>query len=127
MLEPLPKAERVPSEEAALGGHCPVALVEGKTLMRGSPELQYRYQGVVYQLASPSAAAKFAQQPGVYVPPFSVFDPVAFSETRERTTGSLGVFTLYQGKPWFFLNTDNKNKFLLRPDPYVKTALAAGN
>jgi YHS domain-containing protein len=126
-LTPLPKAKRVPAEDVALGGHCPVALVEGKRLMRGSPELQYRYQGVVYQLASAAAASKFAREPALYVPPFSVFDPVAFSETRERTTGSLSVFTLHQGKPWFFLNVENRNKFLSQPEPYVQTALASGN
>ncbi|MEM9727330.1 MAG: DUF1223 domain-containing protein [Myxococcota bacterium] len=123
-LEPLPKSERVPLSQVALGGHCPVAIVEAGQLVKGSANLQYRYQGNVYQVMSKSAGAKFASQPARYVPPFSTFDPVVFSESQQRTTGSLNVFTLHQGKPWFFLNTDNKNKFLLRPDPYVQNALA---
>ena len=123
-LKPLPPSERVPESEVALGGHCPVALVEGGQLLKGSPSLQYRYQGVVYQVMSPAAGAKFASQPAKYVPPFSTFDPVIFTETKERTTGSLNVFTLHKGKPWFFLNTDKKNRFLLRPDPYIQSALA---
>ncbi|MEM8609356.1 MAG: DUF1223 domain-containing protein [Myxococcota bacterium] len=123
-LEPLPKSERVPLSQVALGGHCPVAIVETEQLVKGSANLQYRYQGNVYQVMSKSAGAKFASQPARYVPPFSTFDPVVFSESQQRTTGSLNVFTLHQGKPWFFLNTDNKNKFLLRPDPYVQNALA---
>lgn len=123
-LRPLPESERVPRDEVALGGHCPVAIVESGRLVKGSSNLQYRYQGAVYQVMNNAAGAKFASQPARYVPPFSTFDPVVFSETQQRTTGSLNVFTLHQGKPWFFLNTDNKNKFLLRPDPYVQNALA---
>lgn len=123
-LQPLPKAERVPVSEVALGGYCPVALVEGARLVKGSPTLQYRHQGAVYQMTNQAAAAKFASRPASYVPPFSVFDPVVYSESRERTTGSLNVFTLHEGRPWFFLNTDNMNKFLLRPDPYIQNALS---
>lgn len=124
VLQPLPESERVPQDQVALGGHCPVAIVETGQLLQGSSNLQYKYEGNVYQVMSKSAGAKFARQPARYVPPFSTFDPVVFSETQQRTTGSLNVFTLHQGKPWFFLNTDNKNKFLLRPDPYVQNALA---
>lgn len=122
-LKPLPEAERVSQKQVALGGYCPVALVEAGRLVKGFPSLQYRYQGAIYQMTNPAAAAKFASQPARYVPPFATFDPVRYSENREKTTGSLNVFTLHQGRPWFFLNTDNKNKFLLGPDPYVQTAL----
>ncbi|MGB5810750.1 MAG: DUF1223 domain-containing protein [Polyangiales bacterium] len=124
VLEPLPRSERVAESDTALGGHCPVAIVESGRLVQGSPSLQYRYQGVVYQMTNKAAASKFAGQPSRYVPPFSTFDPVAFSESRQRTTGTLSIFTIHDGKPWFFLNSDNKNKFLLRPDPYVQNALA---
>ncbi|MEM7134964.1 MAG: DUF1223 domain-containing protein [Myxococcota bacterium] len=122
-LQPLPESERVPVSQTALGGHCPVALVEGGQLLAGSPSLQYKFEGQVYQLMSPSAGAKFARQPSRYVPPFSTYDPVIFSDSQQKTTGALNVFTLHQGKAWFFLNTDNKNKFLMRPDPYVQNAL----
>ena len=122
-LKPLGQAERVPADQVALGGHCPVALSEGAGLVPGSPELQYRYQGVVYQVANQAAGSKFASQPARYVPTFSSFHPIVRSETREKTTDSLGVFAVQQGsRPWFFLNTDGKNKSLLRRDPEVPSS-----
>ena len=123
-VEVLPEDERVPKDRVALDGHCPVALIEAGRLVRGSPTLQYRYQGVVYQMTNAAAAAKFARQPARYVPPFSTFDPVRYSETREKTTGALDVFTLHEGRPWFFLNAENKARFLKSPEPFVRRALA---
>ena len=123
-VRPLRAYERVGPEQLAFGGNCPVALVDSGKLIPGSPALQYLYQGVVYQLGSPAAAAKFASQPGRYSVPTSPFDPVSASETRERTTGSLNVFSLYDRKSWFFLNTDRNRTSLLRPDPYPQSALA---
>ena len=92
-----------PTQHVALGGHCPVSLVESGKLVQGLPSLQYRYQGLVYQMASPSAASKFVKQPSLYVPPFSTYDPVKLSETGLEQPGSLPIFALHQRKPWFFL------------------------
>lgn len=123
-VRPLRAYERVDPERVALGGNCPVALVDSGKLVPGSPALQYLYRGVVYQLGSAAAATRFASQPARYSLPTSPFDPVAASETRERTTESLNVFSLYDRKSWFFLNTDRNRTSLLRPDPYPQSALA---
>ena len=123
-LKMLPPPERVPLEQVALGGHCPVTLAETGSLVPGSPNLQYRYQGCVYQLSNLQAATKFARQPARYVSSLSTFDPWVHSETRQRTTGALHVFSVYDRRPWFFLNTDNKKRSLFRPDPYVQGAFA---
>ena len=113
-----------PTQHVALGGYCPVSLVESGKLVQGLPSFQYRYQGLVYQMASPSAASKFAQQPSLYVPPFPTYDPVKVSETGLEQPGSLPIFALHQGKPWFFLDDNNRKKFLRTPDPYPQKARA---
>jgi hypothetical protein len=91
------------TQRVALGGYCPVSLVESGKLVQGLPSLQYRYQGLVYQMASPSAASKFVTQPSLYVPAFPTYDPVELSETGLEQPGSLPIFALHRGKPWFFL------------------------
>jgi YHS domain-containing protein len=108
----------------ALGGYCPVALVEKGKLVTGDPALTLQYQGQAYQLSSPAAKKAFLQAPQQYVPPFSTYDPVQFSVEGTQTPGSVKLFVLHKDKAWFFLNENNRRKFLLSPDPYINRALS---
>lgn len=113
-----------PASSPALGGYCPVELVERGRLVTGDPALTLQYQGQAYQLSSPTAKKTFAQAPQRYVPPFSTYDPVQFSIEGTRTPGSVDLFVLHKDRAWFFLNENNRRKFLLSPDPYISRALS---
>jgi YHS domain-containing protein len=108
----------------ALGGYCPVELVERGRLVTGDPALTLQYQGQTYQLSSPMAKKTFAQAPQRYVPPFSTYDPVQFSIEGTRTPGSVDLFVIHKDRAWFFLNENNRRRFLLSPDPYISRALS---
>jgi YHS domain-containing protein len=108
----------------ALGGYCPVELLEKGRLVTGDPALTLQYQGQTYQLSSPAAKKTFAQVPQRYVPPFSTYDPVQFSIEGTRTPGSLDLFVVHKDSAWFFLNEKNRRTFLLSPDPYITRVLS---
>jgi YHS domain-containing protein len=88
----------------ALGGYCPVELVKNGRLVTGDPALTLQYQGQAYQLSSPAAKKAFLQAPQQYVPPFSTYDPVQFSDEGTRTPGSVDLFVIHKDRAWFFLN-----------------------
>ena len=108
----------------ALGGYCPVELLEMGRLVTGDPALTLQYQGQAYQMSTLAAKKAFAQAPQRYVPPFSTYDPVQFSVEGARTPGSVDLFVVHKDRAWFFLNEKNRRLFLRSPDPYITHALS---
>ncbi len=81
----------------ALHGYDPVAYLERRAAVRGSPAYTATYQGVRYQFADAGDKAKFEMSPARYVPAYGGFcaygvaqgfkvdvDPEAFSVVNDR-------------------------------------------
>ena len=113
-----------PVSSAALGGYCPVELVENGRLVKGDPALTLQYQGQAFQLSSDVAKTKFLKAPQRYVPPFSTYDPVQFYTEGTKNPGSVDLFVIDRDRAWFFLNEQNRRTFLSSPDPYITRALS---
>jgi YHS domain-containing protein len=114
-----------PVSNPELDGYCPVALVEMKQLEKGSRDNQSAFEGNVYQMTNAKSEMMFQKNPTRYVPPFSAQDPVAYQESGERIAGNVALFVVHEDKPWFFVDEDNRARFLASPDTYVSHAESA--
>ena len=107
----------------ALGGDCPVCLVEMGKEVKGRPDLQSVKGGKTYLFPSSDQKKMFDADPEKYVPAFNGYCSVCQVEMGELVPGSPEHFTVHEGKLFLFATADQKKMFDANPAKYAGVTL----
>ena len=110
----------------ALGGYCPVELVENETWMKGEERFAVEYRGQVYYCAGAAQKRKFQTNPERYAPVLDGKDPVAFFDQGLRVDGKIEHCVVYDGRLYMFSGIQSLARFRQNPQRYAQLALRAG-
>lgn len=113
---PSPVVARPP----ALGGYCPVSLVDGHRLVAGRAEFRAEHDGTVYQFATASGRDAFRNAPERYVPVNGGRCPVAQVDRGLARAGSANWGALFKGHLYLFGDETDRARFLKRPERYTR-------
>jgi hypothetical protein len=104
----------------ALGGYCPVSLVDEHRLVRGRPETATDHDGSVFVFASPAARARFRKDPARYAPLNGGRCPVGVVDRGESAPGSARHGVLYAGHLFLCRGEAERRRFLKAPERYAR-------
>ena len=111
------------ASEPALGGACPVCLVEMGKEVPGQPTLRSVKDGKTYLFPSPDQKRMFDGQPEKYLPAFGGYCPVCQVEMNELVPGSPEHFSVHEGHLFLFATADQKKMFDQNPGGYSGVTL----
>lgn len=104
----------------ALDGFCPVALVDGHRLRRGSSGVTARQEGLLFWFEDESARETFRRWPARYRPVNGGECPVARVESGEPRPGSPRWGVLYAGHLYLCAGKFDRARFLANPARYAR-------
>ncbi len=105
----------------ALGGKCPVALVEMNKQMDGKADLTSTYQGFEYHFAMADAKKMFDAAPEKYAIQMNGACVVCKAEGK-TAQGDPSNFAVYDKKIYIFPSAQIKDMFIGDPAKYLKAA-----
>ena len=117
---------RATATPAALGGYCPVCVIEMKKWVRGNPALSASFDGRTYLFPNEEQRQKFLATPERYAPMLGGDCAVCLSDMQKRIPGSVHHAAITGGKLFLFPNAELKEKFRADPGKYVNADLALG-
>jgi hypothetical protein len=103
----------------ALGGVCPVSLVDARRLVAGQPLQTAEYEGARYRFASAAALDAFRKAPERYVPVNGGRCPVASVDRGEFRDGSARCGVVFDGHLYLCATEDARARFFRSPDRYA--------
>lgn len=109
----------------ALGGFCPVELVENETWMKGDRRFAVEYQGRVYHCAGATQKRRFQTNPERYAPVLNGLDPVVYFDQGRSVDGKTEHCVVYDGRLYMFSSIQSLARFRQDPQRYARAALAA--
>ena len=115
LLRDLAVAREPDAGGPGLMGFSPVALVEGKVWVKGSPTFAWYCDGVTYHLSSAEELSKFRANPAKYAPQLSGFDPHLLSTTGRAVPGEAEFGAFYQGELYLHATDANRRAFMADP------------
>lgn len=107
----------------ALGGYCPVELVENESWMKGEERFAVEYRGQVYFCAGAAQKRKFQTNPERYAPVLDGKDPVVFFDQGIRVDGKIEHCVVYDGRLYMFSGIQSLARFRQNPQRYAQLAL----
>lgn len=110
-----PPSQRPP----ALGGYCPVSLVDGHRLVAGGVGVTAEHGGAVYRFASVAGRDAFRNAPERYVPVNGGRCAVAQVDRGVARAGSPNWGALFGGHLFLFGDETDRARFLKRPARYT--------
>ncbi|WP_347245735.1 hypothetical protein [Thermogutta sp.] len=113
------------STTPALGGYCPVELVENETWMKGEERFAVEHRGQVYYCAGAAQKRKFQTNPERYAPVLDGKDPVVFFDQGVRVDGKIEHCVVYDGRLYMFSGIQSLARFRQNPQRYAQLALRA--
>jgi YHS domain-containing protein/thiol-disulfide isomerase/thioredoxin len=117
---------RLTAEERLLpmiDGYCPVSLWETRKWVKGSSEFKSEFSGQIYQLSSAEAKKAFEENPRRFTPRFLGCDPVIVWESDRAVRGTTRFGAFYDDELYLFSTPENRDKFKLEPDRYIRTRI----
>ena len=96
-------------------GFCPVMLRDTRELVDASLEHSAIYRGKQYWFSSEATKNAFLANPDYYAPASGGIDLVHFSQTGEKTDGSLDHAVWFRGQLYLFSSAENKAEFVAAP------------
>lgn len=120
-----PAAESLPvkktsSSHVGLGGFCPVTLRDNRIEVPGRAEHQCEWQGVIYNLASAQAKARFESHPEQYAPAHGGFDVTLISHQGHEIPGTLEHAVWYRRHLYLFRDAASLKTFTANPAKFAK-------
>lgn len=112
-----------PPRPTALGGYCPVSLVDAHRLRAGGQTTSVEFEGVIYRFADAQAREAFQKAPARYVPVDAGRCPVARVDLGEARAGSPRWGALYGGHLYLCGSEGDRARFLKHPDRYARVDL----
>ena len=121
------KQERAPDnavmQRIAFGGADTVSYFFTSAPVPGKPEHSYSWQGKVYLFASTRNRETFAAQPAKFIPNFEGYCPYSLAQ-GELVTGNPEIFSIDQGKLYFFRDEAARSRWEESPQAYQPRAEA---
>lgn len=112
--------------ELAMGGYCPVCIIENKQWVKGDRQFQVTYDGKTYLFPGKEKRAMFAANPAKYVPALGGDCIVCRSNMGKRVSGSVQHAAFSGGRLYLFPGEKQQQEFLANHEKYVNTDLALG-
>ena len=100
-------------------GFCPVMLRDHRELVNASLDHSAVYHGKTYWFSSAEAKEAFLAAPEAYAPANGGIDLVHFSQTGEKTDGSLDHAVWFRGQLYLFSSDANKEEFKSAPRDHL--------
>jgi YHS domain-containing protein len=110
--------------EPALGGYCPVTLVDEHQLVAGKAAVSIEHDSRVYRFGSERALDRFKRQPERYVPVNGGRCPVAQVDRGDTRPGSPFWGVLYEGHLYLCGDEAGRQRFLRHPERYAHVDVA---
>jgi len=104
-----------------LRGYCPVSYQTAKRPVMGDAKYAAAFQGRLYHLASDEARKAFLRDPARYVPRFDAYCAWGLSASR-REPADLTVFSVFQDRTYFFVDSNAKAAFDANPELIIPRA-----
>jgi YHS domain-containing protein len=106
----------------ALGGHCPVTLLERNTWQKADPLFGAIHEGQTYLFVSTAEQQRFLANPNRYtVPPIGLdgYCPVTLRDNMKWQKADKQHFAIHRGRVYFFATAAAREQFLAAPDAYA--------
>ncbi len=110
----------------ALGGYCPVTILEMRKWAKGNPAYQVVYDGHTYRFANEQGQKMLEANPAKYVPALSGDCVVALVTMGKRVPGNIRYSAVHNGRLYLFSSAQAKKMFLADPATYANADLALG-
>ena len=108
----------------ALGGYCPVCIIEMKKWVRGNPLQQVTYDGKTYRFPGEKQKQMFLANPTKYVPALGGDCTVCYAKAGKRVSGNIRHVVFYGKRLFLFPGAAEKKEFLSNPKKYANVDLA---
>ena len=108
----------------AMGGYCPVSILQRGTWVAGNGEYLVEFDGLNYLLAGEDEARIFAENPSSFVPALGGHCVVNEIDNNRRVPGSIYHAAQFEGRLFLFAGADEKKAFKASPATYVNADLA---
>ncbi len=105
----------------ALYGFDPVAFFLDHAPRRGLPAFELSHAAVVFRFRNEGNRAAFQANPGVYLPRFGGYDPVAIGRCSPAP-GFPNFFVIRDNRLFFFSNEKSRESFLADPEEALAAA-----
>lgn len=110
----------------ALGGYCPVCLLNMKKWVAGKPEFSVTYDGHVYRFPGREQMEMFQADPAKYTPVLHGDCVVCLANMGKRVPGSLNFAQIHGGRVYLFPAEEQRAVFRADPAKYADSDLALG-
>jgi len=109
--------------QPALQGYCPACFLIDRKALKGDPKYQTKFRGRIYYHTSEERKKAFEEDPDKYLPQFDGLCTVALGGSYgKRIPGDPEVFTIEDGKVYFFSSLRAWRAYNDEPPRYRKTA-----
>jgi YHS domain-containing protein len=105
----------------ALYGFDPVAFFVDQAPRKGLPAFELSHAGAVFRFRNEGNRAAFKANPGIYLPRFGGYDPIAVGR-GSPAPGSPGLFLIRENRLFFFSNEKSRKSFLANPQEALAAA-----
>ncbi len=122
--EPNASTSKSKQSSLALGGYCPVCVIEMKKWVRGNPEHQVTYDGKTYRFPGEKQKQTFLANPNKYVPALGGDCTVCYAKTGKRVPGNIRHAVFHDKRLFLFPGANEKKEFLANPKKYANVDLA---
>jgi YHS domain-containing protein len=110
-----------PNSGLGLSGFDPVAYFADHKPRIGDPELEFTKSGAVWRFVNEGNRSAFIDNPGVYMPRFGGYDPVAIARGTS-VPGHPLFWSVTAGRLYLFYNEAARTAFNADPGRYIETA-----
>lgn len=114
-----PQRSAKESPALALGGACPVCLVEMGKTVPGKEEFSSVYKGVEYRFPSKEQQKIFDANPRKYALQDGGNCPVCKVDIKKTVKGDPAIYAVHNGKIYAFVNRETKEAFEANPAKYT--------
>ena len=112
--------------EPALGGYCPVCLVNMDKLVKGDAKFSSVFDGRTYLFPSAKQKGMFDANPAAFTPALGGACTVCKVEKGKRVAGKAEFHTVHDGRLFLFPGEKQQKMFERDPHKYVDADLALG-
>lgn len=101
-----------PLTGVAIYGYDPVSYFTQEVPLKGRPEFEFEWGGVVWMFASAANRDVFLRHPEIYAPQFGGYGLMALSRGY-LSEGNPRIYAILAGRLFLFYSTSNRDAFLL--------------
>jgi len=107
------------SAPVALGGHCPVCMIERAEMAPGKKTEEAVYNGKRYLFSTPENRKRFLESPTKFLPAAGGDCVVSLVDRGKRVPGDVKFPAMFEERVYFLSDKPSREKFLKAPDAYV--------